>query len=45
MKLRVRAMALAGGTVWGLYLFLGTFWLMWFREGTTMPIFVNIYPG
>lgn len=45
MELRVRALALAGGIVWGLYIFLGTLWLMWFRDGTTMPIFVNMYPG
>jgi hypothetical protein len=45
MKLRVRALALAAGIVWGLYLFLGTLWLLWFRDGATIPMFVSLYPG
>lgn len=45
MKLRVRALAVAGGTVWGLYIFLATIWMMWFRDAATVDLFANLYPG
>lgn len=45
MKLRIRALAIAGGIVWGLYVFLTTLWLIWFREGASIPLFVYLYPG
>lgn len=45
MTLRVRALALAGGIVWGAYVFLATLWVMWFRDGAIIPMFMILYPG
>jgi hypothetical protein len=45
MRLRVRALGVAGGIVWGGYIFFATLWLIWFREGAILPMFVNLYPG
>jgi hypothetical protein len=45
MKLRIRALALAGGIVWGLYVFLTTLWLLWFHDGASVTLLVNLYPG
>lgn len=45
MKLRVRALGMALGIAWGLYILLATFWLMWFRGGTGSATLSNLYPG
>ena len=45
MNLRVRALAIAGGIVWGGYIFLATIWLLWFRNGASMTMFESLYPG
>jgi hypothetical protein len=45
MKLRVRALGLAVGIVWALYVFITTLWLIWFGEGAGFTLLKNIYPG
>ena len=45
MRLRVRALGLAMGIAGGLYIFLATLWLIWFREGANISALTNLYPG
>jgi len=46
MKLNVRALALAGGIVWGLAIFLITYWFLVFGHGgTTLFKLSNVYLG
>jgi len=45
MKLRVRALGMAGGVVWGVCLLIATLWLLWFGKGTEMSSLKNLYPG
>ena len=46
MRLNVRALALAGGIVWGLAIFLITYWFLVFGHGgTTLFKLSNIYLG
>ena len=44
MKLRVRALGMAVGIVWGLGVFLMTLWMIWFGKDQ-IALFKNIYPG
>jgi len=46
MRLNVRALALAGGIVWGLAIFLITYWFLVFGHGgTTLFKLSNVYLG
>ena len=46
MKLNVRALGLAGGIVWGLAIFLLTYWFLIFGyEGVTLARLSNVYLG
>lgn len=46
MKLNVKALALAVGIVWGLAIFLLTYWLLIFGyEGKTLAKLSNVYFG
>jgi len=46
MKLNVRALGLAGGIVWGLAIFLLTYWFLLFGYGGTMLAKLsNVYLG
>lgn len=46
MKLNVRALGLAGGIVWGLVIFLLTYWFLIFGlEGETLARLSNVYLG
>jgi len=46
MKLNVRALGLAGGIVWGLAIFLLTYWfLILGYEGKTLARLSNVYLG
>ncbi len=45
MKLRAKALRAVVGMVWGLYVFLATFWLLWFRDGAGMATFTHLYSG
>jgi len=46
MKLRVRALGMAGGIVWGLFVLLATMWLIWFAgPATAFQSLKTLYPG
>ena len=46
MVLRVRALGLTLGTLWGLAVLLGTWWLLlWGATGETMQLLGNFYRG
>lgn len=46
MVLRARAMGLTLGTLWGLAILLGTWWLLIMGEqGATMQLLANFYRG
>lgn len=46
MKLNVRALGLAGGIVWGVAIFLLTYWFLLFGYGgTTLGQLANVYLG
>ena len=45
MRLHIRACGLAVGIVWGMYVFLATIWLLWFRDGATISALSHLYPG
>ena len=46
MRLKVRALALAGGIAWGLVIFLLTYWFLIFGyEGETLARLSNVYLG
>lgn len=46
MKLNVRALGLAGGIVWGLVIFLLTYWFLIFGyEGENLARLSNVYLG
>ena len=46
MRLRVRALGIAVGVVWGLYVLLDTIWLIWRGgAGTAFQSLKSLYPG
>lgn len=45
MKLRVRALALAVGTVWAMVLLVATLCLIWFGQVPGVPLVVDLYPS
>jgi hypothetical protein len=46
MKLRVRALGMAAGIVWGLEVFLATIWLIWFGgTGASIQLLKSFYLG
>jgi fructose-specific phosphotransferase system IIC component len=45
MRLRVRALGLAVGIVWGLGVLVATLWLIWFGQVTGVPLMKKFYLG
>jgi hypothetical protein len=45
MKLRVRALGVALGLAWGLYVLLSTLWLIWLGKGGEIVALKQLYPG
>ena len=46
MMLRVRALGMAVGIVWGLSVLVATLWMLWFAQPSpTWPTLKSLYPG
>jgi phosphotransferase system glucose/maltose/N-acetylglucosamine-specific IIC component len=46
MRLRVRALGMSVGIVWGLFVLLATLWLIWFAgPGPVFQVLKTLYPG
>jgi hypothetical protein len=43
MKLNIKAFALTCGLVWGLGLFAGTWWIIFFEGATKQPTFLGLF--
>ncbi|MGA9116394.1 MAG: bacteriophage holin [Bacteroidota bacterium] len=45
MKLRVRALGLSVGVLWGVVVFAATLWAAWEERGITLSTLEHYYPG